>query len=614
MPAHKKRWMASLVFVLLYSFLSIAYFNTLDCKFYLKNILNCNIIFAVPIPYIILMALFIFIYPLITGEKRKRLVWPIIVMSLALTLIYLLAVLKVGFLTVNPLSGRRNVYGIYAAIYIMTAMSLFSAFAGFIFRKFAKGDIQNLIFHFPILVYFTYIIGMLSANGFVLYAAVLTVIFLLALFSQKTSDAARYAVGALSRLIKNEKTFLILIFVISFLVRYFWGDRLLALTGAKFPTASDDGPCYDSFAQILSQGKLLGGDKILVMTGYGYWYFLAAIYKIFGVHNFRAAFIIQSFIGSFVPVIVYFIAKFISSSRIVPVLAGIVASLDLTLVFLSVIIGMESLYIPLVCLALALAIYFIQPGRLNYKNAFVVGCAFGLAYNTRPPELLPYMFILAVIIWISLRRSRRSVKSTPVIAALLVGFILLISFQYVRNYIVYGEKRIVPGAATASFHNGIAEGALVDENKQLWKMGFSPFEDFKGSLNTLVHKPVPVVKLIAAGFVKRLTIFLFVPDFGVFDSFYLINPGTGYFVGFPVYLQTLGYIVAAMGAVAMLRRRENPIGLAILFTFVIYMSSRVAFFYAFNSRYRGVLMPVFILFFAYGAALFYKKIKDAYKS
>lgn len=45
--------------VLLYSCLSLAYFNTLDTKFYVKNIFNCGIALAVPLPYIILVFIFI---------------------------------------------------------------------------------------------------------------------------------------------------------------------------------------------------------------------------------------------------------------------------------------------------------------------------------------------------------------------------------------------------------------------------------------------------------------------------------------------------------------------------------------------------------------------------
>lgn len=615
-----KELIVAFILVLLYSFLSLAYFVIIDPKLYAKNFFNCGIAFCAPMPYVILVVLYIFLYSILLKDKPGAVIPPVIAMAVILPLFYLLVDLKIGIGVTDPFGGNRGIYGIYARIYFILLLSLFSLLGGSLFRKTLKNrmwpkagpssGIPNAIFHLPIFIYFVFIEVMLFSNGLAPYAGYVIFLFLLALSLERASLLLRTVKMLLVRFATNERLFLITIFIIAFLVRFLWGLRLLGITGGNFIIASDDGISYDAYAAILAQGGLIPKEMIFENSGFGYWHFLAAVYKIFGLHNFRAMIIIQSCISAFVPVLIYFIGKKLFKTAFVPVLASLLTCFDMMLIFLSAVIGIEAIYIPLVFLALCLAIYFLNRKNPNCKKAFLLGATFGLAYSIRSPELLLFPFILACIIYVFMRKRLGKVRITGIIAFLFIGFILLSSVQYVMNYVVYGERRIIPASATVGGFK--ADTIYVNENKILVQMGFSPFEDFKGSVSTFRKRPLAVSRLIIKGFFKRLVILYTFPNFGVFDAVYLVNPKSGYFFRFPVYVQCCGYLLVIVGMAYAFIKRENLAGLVILFAFFAYISARIGFFFILNARYRGILLPIFFIFLAYGLEVFYKKVKYVY--
>ena len=134
------------------------------------------------------------------------------------------------------------------------------------------------------------------------------------------------------------------------------------------------------------------------------------------------------------------------------------------------------------------------------------------------------------------------------------------------------------------------------------------------SASVFMHHPIKVASLIAEGFFVRLFALYFVPNFGVFDPFVLVNPASGYFFRFAVYVTALICVFILIGMAGAFVKKDNLWGAIALFSFLAYMSARAALCYVLNSRYRGVLLPAFILFFAYGAAVFYGKARDGYRT
>ena len=599
--------------VLLYSFLSIAYFVFLDKSWYITNVFGCGFGFTVPVPYIALVAFFTVIYSRVTKQKVSAIAYPVIAMAVILPLLLLLVDMKIGISATNPFSGARFIYGQYAKFYFLFFISLLSIGSGMLGRLcIAKKEFRWIVFHLPVFVYLVYLIAELAMNGLGLYALTALALFCLAFSFEMVSEIARTALTLAARVIRNERLFLILLFALAFLLRYAWGLRLIGLTGDRFIMASDDGLCYTKFASILASGGIIPKENVFAVSGFAYWYFLALVYKIFGVQNFKAMVLIQSAIGALVPVFSYLIARKVFRLRFIAVLASVILCADMTLIFLSAVIGMEAIYIPLVVLALLIAVYCLDPESINMKKSFFAGCAFGLAYNARAPELLLFPFVLAAIIYLFMRNRMKTSKIFSCVITLFTGFLILISVQYAANYALYKERPRMQAAATASFHVGIAEGVHLDENKILGEMGFSPFEDLRRSVSVLLYNPVVVMKLIVIGFFKRLAMLYCIPNFGNFDPFYVVNPGSDYFFRFSIWVQCVGYVLVAIGIVTALVKKETRFGAVLLFVFLAYMSARVAFFFVLNARYRGVLLPVFIIFFASGVGFFWTRLKAYY--
>jgi len=608
---------------LFYSCLSLWYFTALDQKLYAKDVFKCGLAFANPLPYVFLVALFVFAYSVFLKQKPRTVVFPVIAMAAILPLFYLLVTLKIEMSAVYPYGGNRGIYGVYAGCYMWLFIAFFSVLCGTLFRKLFKGElscslaledlrIHNIIFHLPVVIYFVYCLILLFVKGFYPHASCALLFFLTALLCEKASDVSQKLRALFIAFTRKEKLFLVSIFAVSFFVRYLWGARLLGLTGENFLLASDDGVCYDKFALILAGGGLIPKEGIFAVSGFSYWYFLAGVYKIFGAQNFKALIVIQSFIGAFVPVFTYFICKKALKARFAPVLAAIITSFDMILVFLSVTIGMEALYIPLITLGLVAGVYFLSDENPDLKKAFFLGAAFGLAYNARPPILLFWPFVVSGIIYFFMKKSLRKIKLAGIIASLLTGFILLISVQHIMNYVDYGERPGMQAAATVVFHE--TKSGHTFENAMLGEMGFSPFEDLKGSVRVLMRNPAAVSYLILKGSFKRLIILYFFPNFGVFDPFCLVNPGSGYVFGFPLYMQFYAYLLIAAGIFTAFvkNKKRDAAGTVFLLLFLGYISIQPALFYVLNARYRAPIVPVFILFFAYGVEIFYEKIRNVY--
>jgi len=604
------------ILVTLYALFSISYFVFFDSLFYAKGALNNGITFAVPVLYMFLVGSFICLYSFLLKQEVKVVALPISLMAIVLPLFYLLTDLKIGMLKANPFGGNRGIFGVYTILYYILAMSIFSVLSGFTLRmvlankmanilKLKDAVIQNLIFYSPIFVYFLFILALLFKNGLAIYGYYFIILFFISL-SFDSSDPLNKIKVLLSKFLENKRLFLITLFIVSVLIRYIWGLRILGITGDNFPKASDDGLAYDPFAAMLAQGRAIDPEAAFYISGFGYWHFLAAIYKLFGLHNFKAVIIIQSLVSSFVPIFTYIIGEKIFKNRFVAVAASLMTAFDQTLIFLSIVICMEAIYIPLVILAFMLIGFMLIKG-VNYKKAFVIGSVFGLANNVRS-EVLLFPLVLAFLICIFMWKKLRLKDAAIIVASLLVGFTLFMFIQHITNYATYGQLRVTPDSLGQTFQGDY--GTL--ENVALNKMGFNPFWYPARSLSIFIHNPAQVSGLILKGFVKRIIIYFFKPNFGVFDPVYLVNPASGFFFRYAPQIQFYEFVFMLAGIVLVFFKKENMLAKVILITFTIYLSSLYGFIWVTNSRHRGVLVPILMLFFAYGLNFFYQKLKKIY--
>jgi len=612
-----KTSLATVLLAVSYAFLSIYYFIFIDPKCYFKNIFNNDIMLAMPAIYILLTALFACLYSYFSKTDIKRMAYPVAAMAIAFSLSYLLADMKAGMLKTNPFAGNRNVYGIYAFFHCLVSLSAFFLLSGGVLRKLMTGEItvigedhdraRNAVFHIPLITCLLLIEAIFFVNGLMAQALIFAALFAVSLSSGSISPILRRCKEMMAWFFGNEKLFLIFLFSISFLIRWFWGERVLALTGANFIRASDDGITYDRFASMLSQGQKISKSDAFYWSGFGYWYFLSAIYRLFGQHNFSAVIIIQSALSATVPVFTYIVGKRIFGSTTVCVLASLLTAFNLTLIFLSAVIGMEAIYIPLFMMAVTVAAHYLTGSALDWKKAFSIGAAFGLANNARS-EVLFFPILIAMLIVMFLGRRRDWTKTVLIAVSVLIGFVMLMSIQHITNYCIYKEYRLTSGALDVTYTIDLC----TNENTILNKMGFNPFTSVSRSLSAFASQPCGVSKLLVKGFIKRWIIYFFKPNFGVFDPIYLVNPASGYFFRFPVWVQLYEYIFVLVGLFLALRNRKNLLMKILLIAFSIYLSSMYAFVWVTNSRHRAVLIPIFAVFFAYGLYEFAKRVKAAY--
>ena len=622
----KKIDLFTAVSALMFSLLSLTSLIAPGRGVIFRNVFNAGITFAFPLPYMALAACYLWMCASLTRRYGKTAALPAAAMMVILPFIYFLADMAAKMRVIDPFGGNRAFYGLYAKTYFIFFASVLGIANGlFIRRLFAYDRLppenqspitkRMYILLSPFVFYFVFAVPLLLLRGCAAEALPMLVFFLAAALFGRTAAVLRAAAGFLGRALRHEKAVLTVIFIAAFLLRFMWGMRLLGITGANFIIASDDGVCYDKFAAILSLGGLIPKEGLFAVSGFLYWHFLAGIYRVFGAHNFNAVVVIQSLLGACVPVLVYLTARNVFGKIWVSLTAAFLACMDMTLIFLSVVIGMEAVYVPLVLLTLFIASgIFGKKEKALFGLTAALGVVMGMAYSARPPELLFFPPVLAVMLFFSGKRAMGAGKAL-LRAGIFIGLCLsVMSVQYVSNRVNYGESRFMPQAAKDCFDARIAEAtSYANENALLGAMGFNPFADAKGAAGVFMNHPGRVSYLLAKGFVKRFFILMLLPNFGVFDPLVLVNPGSGYVFEFPLYAGFFYAVFAVFGIALAFRDRFNPAGAAVLALFMAYISSRVAVFLALNSRYRAALIPLVSIFTACGLVTFFKAAWDVYK-
>ncbi|MDD3905533.1 MAG: hypothetical protein PHS46_03260 [Candidatus Omnitrophica bacterium] len=585
---------------------AVTYLAVFDGIFYIKNIFSAGVIFNVPLPYIIVTVMFIFLYARLMNKKIKNIAYAAIAAAVYISLFYLLTDMKLGMMKNDPFGGNRGIFGLYGIFYYTVVTAAFSLIAGVSLSWRLKP-----VFCLPAVFSFVVVESMLLVNALWFYAFTFIIFFVLGVLLNRSRFFVKEIWRRAPGFLKDERIFLIALLIAAIAIRYFWGMRLLGITGANFIIASDDGVSYDRFATILAGGNIIPKEDALYVSGFGYWYFLGAAYKIFGVHNFKAIVLIQSLLGAMVPIITYRIGRAIFGNRSAPSIAAAFVAIDMNLIFLSVVIGMEAIYIPVVLCAIWYMVrLFSRIYNISTKEAFLAGCLFGLAQIIRP-ELLLFPFVLAALICIFVKNGMKLKKAFRVIVFLFAGFLILISVQGFITYRNYGVFYVVPSTGLqGAFSGGISDGQCIDENKTLDSMGFNPFKDMRGSIAVFFGHPAEVARLMTFGFLKRFIIFFFKPNFGTFDPFYLVNPGSGYVFGFPLFVQFYGLLFTIFGLFSAFLKKENIPAKTALVSFVALIAFQYSFVWVLNARYRGVVLPVIMLFMAYGITVFYKKAKE----
>jgi tetratricopeptide (TPR) repeat protein len=216
--------------------------------------------------------------------------------------------------------------------------------------------------------------------------------------------------------------------------------------------AVPDASLYHNWAVDIAGGL---GAKAAYYIGPAYAFFLAFIYKLFGVHLY-AVILVQLVLGAVTAALVYVLAR-----RLYGPLAGAVAGgvwvVYLPAVFYDTQILPASLMLFLVAASLLLLTAALDRRRGWWAAAAAAGLFFGAATLARPNLLL---FVPALALWPLLRRA----PVWRVVAAFTVPIVLIVGAVTVRNKIVAGEWVVVSSQGGVNFfigNNADAPGSFM---------------------------------------------------------------------------------------------------------------------------------------------------------
>lgn len=233
----------------------------------------------------------------------------------------------------------------------------------------------------------------------------------------------------------SEKVLVSFIFIIALIPRL-----VIAFTLQTIPTFDAVG--YDQRALSILNGKGYSfNNKPTAVKPPLYSIFLAGIYRIFG-HNYLYVRIIQSIIGAFTCLVIYLLARD-SLGRIVGILSATLSIFYPVFIKSSVHLLTECLIILIISL---IGLYILKLSQSNkLKDAVLLGLLMGISLLTRSAMLffIPVILLLIVFDWILVRRQIKY----PILIAVMVTSVLIISPWLIRNYIIY--RAFIPGGTQA---------------------------------------------------------------------------------------------------------------------------------------------------------------------
>lgn len=554
--------------------------------------------YPIPAFYLFSSSVFAFLgYRLLPGKRLSNL-FKIIAFSILYALFFYLVEMNYGFARNNPFAKSGNIYAACAKIYFILGAICLGIFSGGLLRKWKELS-EFLI---PVSVLLAYaLIRMFIANQWLEFSALF--VSFLGFFKYNCLKYVYYVLKSGVRLIESNKKaefiFMAVIFSFSFLLRYFWAHRIISLTGLDFLKASDDGLTYNAFGIDIAKGKYIVD---YYWGGYGYWFFIGLIYKVFGINNFNVLTLFQSLINATVPVFAYLIGKSCFDAR-VGILSAILTSLNMLIISLSVYIGMEALFIPMLMFSMFFLIKAILDNSiLRYRHIFLAGFLFGLT-NLFRQEVIFMPFLIGLLIIFYYKRKISRLRLSTAVVCLIIGSLIPLVFQSTMNFLHGGQFKFSSSQAAVSFSLGCGS----EESAILSKMGFNPFSNIIGCVRVFSQQALKIIELFSLSMLKKGSRYLFFQDFGMFDPLFILNTGAAGapYYRFPVAVAGLGIVFMIIGAIVTAIKRPFRLERAVLFTYVFYTISLYAAILATNSRHRGVLIPFFFISLSVGLVSFW---------
>lgn len=159
-------------------------------------------------------------------------------------------------------------------------------------------------------------------------------------------------------------------------------------------------------------------DDAIVRVGPGYEFFLAAIYKTFGIHIW-IVWIFHALLRGASVILVFLIAKkLFPDSDKVPLAAAFLFGFSPDLIVVNGLLLTETLFLFLLIASLYTTFLAVSESRARLRTVFLAGLFWALCILTRPVALLPLLLTCGLLVW---RRQRMG------LCAFLAGSLLFIT-------------------------------------------------------------------------------------------------------------------------------------------------------------------------------------------
>lgn len=408
---------------------------------------------------------------------------------------------------------------------------------------------------------------------------------------------------------------LLAIIALSLLFRLFF-IKQLAGTVCYNPVGVDE-VFYDNWALSISRGCLIGKTAFNGMPLYPY--LVGLIYAIFG-HSVTAVRCVQASLGTLNCVLIYFVARQVFSRKVGLLSAFLLSLYGLFLFYEGYLLDI-TLSIFLTLSVLSLLLYSFS--RDSSSGFFASGLALGFSSLTRAGILFFVPFTIFCIFYFSRRKALAALASV----LLLVGIAFPISLSVLHNYMAEKDIVFLSAHGGVTFYNGNnpnSEGPYFSPLKELNGADKAAFiQDakdvaekeakrhlkssevsnywFRKSLRFIINNPYKYATIL---FSRILALFNKYEFYDTSISYVMMKqlvPVLGVsFLTFPMI-----FPFALLGMLLSLKPAKGPL---LLWGYIISYSLFSLFFMIF-SRYRLPLLPVFIIFAAYGICRIWEDIR-----
>lgn len=397
--------------------------------------------------------------------------------------------------------------------------------------------------------------------------------------------------------------FPVALFALAFGLRLAWAWRLVESQGDQFLHASDDGLTHNDLGIKLLAGTRDPGE--MYWPGMAYWYFLAGVYRVFGVDNWYALVAVQAVLGAGAVVCIYWLAARLCG-RTTAIITGVAAALHVNLIFLSGVSGLEAIYIPLfVGFVLAVIRGYQRDYFGSIGSIWPIAVTLFLMNLVRQETLILPLLVGALMWWFHRRLGGCWKRIAWVTGTLLLATTLSAAVLGTRNLVRHGEFQVMPTSAAGTYYDGYAP----EWNRTLAAMGFHPFEDLGRSLGVFAARPVDVGYLLIAGTLHRASINMLFQNFGRFDAISIVVPESTD-LAYPRFIKfyIFAFFLVGWGLLVVDARRYFEAAFILALEF--YIVALYATFLAWNGRYRGILVGLLITHVAYGMVWTWRRLSQ----